>query len=167
MFTASPALSDLDWSLPCQATSLAAWGTQNSSFSSDRLIYWERERDHRMESHPQISSECYIKCMTRSRVHSSFGETTAIPTAAFHLWPSTFSCLSPNAKCIKIAPKCVWSLATSNIVLITNKKPQSKYLPLCAGLSRDGPHRFICWNAWPMRTGTIRMPGLVGGSAFL
>ena len=30
------------------------------------------------------------------------------------------------------------------------------------GLNGYGPHRLICLNAWPIRSGTIRRCGLVG-----
>ena len=32
----------------------------------------------------------------------------------------------------------------------------------CGGLNRYGFHRFMCLNAWPIRSGTIRKCGLVG-----
>jgi hypothetical protein len=34
----------------------------------------------------------------------------------------------------------------------------------CGGLSRFGPPRFTCLNAWSTGCGTIRRCGLVGGS---
>jgi hypothetical protein len=38
---------------------------------------------------------------------------------------------------------------------------------ICDNLNRFGYHRFMCLNAWPMRSGTIRRCGLVGGSVSL
>jgi hypothetical protein len=38
----------------------------------------------------------------------------------------------------------------------------------CSTLNRYGPHRFMCWDAWPISFGTIRRYGLVGvGMALL
>jgi hypothetical protein len=31
----------------------------------------------------------------------------------------------------------------------------------CSGLNRNGPHRRMCLNAWPLGNGTIRRGGLV------
>ena len=33
---------------------------------------------------------------------------------------------------------------------------------MCGGLNRFGSHRFMCLNAWPIGSGTIRRCGLVG-----
>jgi hypothetical protein len=38
---------------------------------------------------------------------------------------------------------------------------------MCGGLNRFDPHRFMCLNAWPMRSGTIKRSGLVGESVSL
>ena len=41
----------------------------------------------------------------------------------------------------------------------------------CGGLSRKGPYRLLCWNAWPIGSGTIRPCwngcGFIGGSVSL
>jgi hypothetical protein len=35
------------------------------------------------------------------------------------------------------------------------------------GLNRNGSHSLMCLNAWPIRSGTVRRCGLVGGSVSL
>ena len=42
-------------------------------------------------------------------------------------------------------------------------RPGNEY----GGLNKFVPHRFMCLNAWPTGSGTIRRCGLVGGSVSL
>jgi hypothetical protein len=35
-------------------------------------------------------------------------------------------------------------------------------VPYCSGLNKNGPHRLMSLNVWPIGSGTIRLYGLVG-----
>lgn len=39
-----------------------------------------------------------------------------------------------------------------------------QYVNQCGGLNRHGPHRLVCLNVWPKRSGITRRHDLAGGS---
>lgn len=38
---------------------------------------------------------------------------------------------------------------------------------VCSGLNGNGPHRLVCSNAWPIKSGVVIRCGLVGGTTLL
>jgi hypothetical protein len=44
---------------------------------------------------------------------------------------------------------------------------KESFAQLISGLTRYGPHRLLCLNAWPMGSNTIRRYDLIGGGVAL